>query len=157
MNIFGIGGAELILIIIIMLVVAGPQRMIRWMYIVGRYVAKLQRMWAEAAAVLQKEFDAAGVDIEVPKQIPTRGDVQRQVRSALNPVARPLEEIQSELRQDLDNVRLSTQVNRSERSRSTPTPISSANQSPPAANGSGGQDFGSWSSSSTQTDEGERP
>ena len=157
MNIFGIGGAELVLIIIIMLVVAGPQRMIRWMYILGRYVSKLQRMWAEAAAVLQKEFDAAGVDVEVPKQIPTRSDLQRQVRSAMNPVAQPLEDIKTELQQDLDNVRLSTQVNPPKRPARPAAPMPTSTESSPAPNGSGSQDFGSWSSGAPRADEGESP
>ena len=35
MNIFGLGGAELVVIIVIMLVVAGPTRMVSWAYIKG--------------------------------------------------------------------------------------------------------------------------
>lgn len=110
MNIFGIGGAELVAILIIMLVVAGPQRMIRWAYILGQYVAKLQKMWQEAAAVLQKEFDEAGVDLQVPKQIPSRSEFQNQVRAAAKPLTRPIEEVTSEIGRDMDNLRISKQI-----------------------------------------------
>ncbi len=110
MNILGIGGAELVAILIIMLVVAGPQRMVRWAYIMGRQFAKLQKLWQEAAAVLQKEFDEAGVDVQVPKQIPTRGEFQNQVRSAVKPLTRPIEEVTSEIGRDMDNLRISKQI-----------------------------------------------
>lgn len=49
MDILGIGGWELVAIIIIMLVVAGPKRMIQWSYTAGKYVAIMRKMWAETA------------------------------------------------------------------------------------------------------------
>ena len=63
MEILGIGGAEFIAIFIIMLVVAGPKRMIQWAYVMGKYTAKIRAMWAESMTYLQKEFDAAGLDV----------------------------------------------------------------------------------------------
>ena len=36
MDILGIGGGELVLIVLVMLVVAGPKRMIQWAYIAGK-------------------------------------------------------------------------------------------------------------------------
>jgi Sec-independent protein secretion pathway components len=75
MNILGIGGPELILILLIMLIVAGPKRMIAWAYTLGKYIARFRRMWEETVDVLQKEFDEAGVDIKVPRELPTRANL----------------------------------------------------------------------------------
>jgi Sec-independent protein translocase protein TatA len=91
MELFGIGTAELIAILIIMLVVAGPKRMLYWAYILGQYTAKLRRMWAETMAVVQREFDTAGMDITVPKEIPTRSSIVSQMNSALSGMTRPVQ------------------------------------------------------------------
>ncbi len=108
MNIFGIGGAELVLILIIMLVVAGPKRMIQWAYMLGKYVAVLQRMWSQAAATLQREFDEAGVDVKVPKELPTKGDLQRSITDAIQKNV-PIKDVTDELNQDITNVKKATQ------------------------------------------------
>jgi len=96
MEILGIGGAELVAILIIMLVVAGPKRMIQWAYILGKYTAKARAMWTESMAYLQKEFEAAGLDVELPKEPPTRGGLNRkltqQVEKAFSPVTKPVQE-----------------------------------------------------------------
>jgi Sec-independent protein translocase protein TatA len=108
MNIFGIGGAELVLILVIMLVVAGPKRMIQWAYVLGKYVAVLQKMWSQAAAALQKEFDEAGVELEVPKELPTKGDLQRSIATAIQKNV-PLNEVTDELGKDIASVKKATQ------------------------------------------------
>lgn len=69
MNIMGAGPAELVLVFIIMLVVAGPKRMIQWSYTLGQYVAKLREMFQETMNAVRKEFEDAGVDIR--KDLPT--------------------------------------------------------------------------------------
>ena len=79
MEIFGIGGAELVAILIIMLVVAGPKRMIQWAYILGQYTAKVRAMWAETMTYVQKEFDEAGLNVQLPKDVPTRGSFTREI------------------------------------------------------------------------------
>ena len=101
MELLGIGTTELIAILVIMLVVAGPKRMIRWAYILGQYTAKLRRMWAETMAVVQKEFDAAGMDITVPKSIPTRGTLVSQMNNALSGITRPVQEVLDEAKTDV--------------------------------------------------------
>lgn len=102
MNIFGVGGAEFILIVLIMIVVAGPQRMIRWMYHLGRYVAVLQRMWEQTRLMLQREFDEAGVDVKVPERLPDRQSMRDMVQNAAKPytdeVRAPLKEAQNEVK-----------------------------------------------------------
>ncbi len=84
MNILGIGGPELLVIFIIMLLVAGPKRMIHWAYILGQYVAKFRVMWSETVDMVQQEFDQADIDIKIPKTPPTKASIQQQVNSSLD-------------------------------------------------------------------------
>ena len=41
MDILGVGGWEIVAILLIMLIVAGPKRMISWSYTLGKYVSQL--------------------------------------------------------------------------------------------------------------------
>jgi Sec-independent protein translocase protein TatA len=101
MELFGIGTTELIAILLIMLVVAGPKRMIQWAYILGQYVAKARRMWAETMAVVQKEFDQAGMDVTLPKDIPTRTSLKAQMTQALSGVTRPVQNVLDEAKAEI--------------------------------------------------------
>ncbi len=105
MNILGIGGMELALILLITLFVAGPKRLLSWSHQLGRFLARAQRLWADSASLLQRELDEAGMDIRVPRQIPTRRGLTQQLRGAMRqavrPLGEPIEEIQDELRADL--------------------------------------------------------
>ncbi len=96
MEIFGIGGAELVAILIIMLIVAGPKRMIQWAYVLGQYTAKARAMWAETMTYVQKELNEAGMDVELPKDIPTRRslntEISKQVQKVVAPISNPLQE-----------------------------------------------------------------
>lgn len=110
MNILGIGGPELILILLIMLIVAGPKRMIAWSYTLGKYIAKFRRMWEETVDVLQKEFDEAGVDIKVPRELPTRANLNRQAGKALSSVTQPVQQVLDEVSGELKEVQKATSV-----------------------------------------------
>ncbi len=67
MNILGVGPGEVLVVLILMLIVAGPKRMIQWAYYVGRYTAKMRTMFQETMNVIQKELAESGV--EVPKEL----------------------------------------------------------------------------------------
>lgn len=97
MNIFGVGGAELVVILAIMLIVAGPKRMIRWAYVMGQWVGKLRVLWAQTVDALQQELDAAGVEVQLPKEPPTRQSLNRFVQDTARSVARPLEDAAREV------------------------------------------------------------
>ena len=103
MDILGVGGWELVAILLIMLVVAGPKRMISWSYTLGKYVAQLRHMWAETAEMLQKEFDEAGVDVHVPKDIPTRATLNQEIGRALTPVTKPFQESLDATKRELES------------------------------------------------------
>lgn len=101
MNIFGIGGAELIVILLIMLIIAGPKRMATWAVIMGRYVGKLRVMWSEVVDVVQKEIDEAGVDVKLPKDLPTRQNISKMINDVAKPISQPLEEMGKKLEKDM--------------------------------------------------------
>lgn len=92
MNIFGVGGAELVLIIVIMLVVAGPKRMIRWMYILGQWVGRFRVMWSQVVDVMEKEMRDAGMDVDLPRDIPNRGNLNQWANQLVKPYADELEQ-----------------------------------------------------------------
>ena len=105
MNILGVGAAELVAVLLIMLVFAGPKRMIHWSYVLGQHVAKFRKIWSETVDLVQKEFDEAGVDIKLPKEPPTRKSVNQSVAEAMKPMTQPVQDSLDEVKKDLDAVK----------------------------------------------------
>src|SRR5664279_976438 len=130
MDILGVGGWELVAIVLIMLIVAGPKRMIQWSYTLGTYVSKLRKMWAEAAVMIQKEFDEAGVDVKVPKDIPTRADLNREIGRALTPITKPFQETMDATRKERDSTKQGISLKQTPPTPVTPPP-SPANPTAP--------------------------
>ncbi len=129
MNIFGVGGAELIAILVIMLVFAGPKRMIHWSYVLGQYVAKFRVIWSQTVDLVQKEFDEAGVDIKLPKEPPTRQNLNRSLGEAMKPMTKPIQDSIDEVKKDVDTLQeVSDSLNNK-----TPKKADSATSKTPAA------------------------
>lgn len=105
MNILGVGAWELVAILLIMLVFAGPKRMIHWSYVLGQHVAKFRKIWSETVDMVQKEFDEAGVDIKLPKEPPTRKSLNSAVTDAVKPMTKPVQDSLDEVKKDLDTVK----------------------------------------------------
>ena len=105
MNFLGVGAWELVAILLIMLVFAGPKRMIHWSYVLGQHVAKFRKIWSETVDLVQKEFDDAGVDIKLPKEPPTRKSLNRTVTDAIKPMTQPVQDSLDEVKKDLDAVK----------------------------------------------------
>lgn len=163
MNIFGIGGAELIIILVLMLIVAGPKRMIAWAYVLGTYLAKLRALWAETSKYLQQEFDNAGVDIQVPKDLPTRANITREIGRAISPVTKPIQDAIDEVDGEVKQARrLATPTPNAAARRSEPVAKTGAKAAPvtngsvpsapetpaaPPANPDSSQSFGAWGGS----------
>jgi Sec-independent protein translocase protein TatA len=145
MNILGIGELELVLIVIIMLIFAGPKRMARWAYIAGQYIAKFRAMWSETVDVLQKEFDDAGVDIKIPKQVPTRGSINRQANKVMSEFTRPVKETMDKAAAEVSDIKKATTITAPAAMKTT----NGAKSAKPAAQKPAGDqakgDFGSWS------------
>jgi sec-independent protein translocase protein TatB len=109
-NIFGIGGAEIILIFIIMIVVAGPKRMARWAYQLGVYMGKLRQMWAQVALQIEQEMKAAGMDVEVPRDLPNRANMTAMIAKAGRPLSEPIQQAGRELERDLQSAQSDLQA-----------------------------------------------
>lgn len=128
MNIFGIGPAELVLVFLLMLMVAGPKRMISWAYVAGQYVARFRKMWQEASAVIRKELEQAGVEPEVMDTF----------EQWANPRTRPraknlLDPVVKEMKKPLDEVVKPVSDTMSEVGRTQLNPAASPANEPPAA------------------------
>ncbi len=83
MNILGVGPAELILILILLFVVAGPKRMIQWAYHLGRYMALFRRMVEESWSQVRKEIESAQIDL--PEELPRRRiNLMQEANRAIN-------------------------------------------------------------------------
>jgi len=166
MNIFGVGGPELIAILIIMLVFAGPKRMIHWSYILGQYIAKFRVIWSQTVDMVQQEFDEAGVDIKIPKEPPTRQNLQQSFSDAMKPMTQPIQDSLDEVKKDIDSVKsIDNELKQSTKPPAqtspakpkTPEPQApsmgtwggqTTTQSNPSTNGSSG-DMGTWSAPNT--------
>ncbi len=142
MDIFGIGGAELIAVFVIMLIVAGPKRMIAWSYTLGKWLSQLQKIWRTTAEQIQKEFDAEGIDVRVPKDLPTRDSVRQEVTRLAHPFTKPLQDGMNEVQREIDEVKqIKREVN-------APQPPASAANGTTAPKTSDGGEFGTWSGGS---------
>ena len=108
MNVLGVGGTELLIILLIMLVIACPKRMIHWSYVLGQHLAKFRRMWSETVDIVQQEFDEAGVGIQLPKNVPTRGSLNKQAGKLLSGVTAPVQETLDEVNAELGNIKTNT-------------------------------------------------
>ncbi|MCY4022600.1 MAG: hypothetical protein OXF32_04055 [Anaerolineaceae bacterium] len=108
MNILGVGGSELLIVLLIMLVIAGPKRMIHWSYVLGQHMAKFRRMWSETVDIVQQEFDEAGVGIQLPKDVPTRGSLQKQAGKVVGGVTAPVQDTLKEVNTQLGDIKTGT-------------------------------------------------
>lgn len=135
MNILGVGAWELVAILLIMLVFAGPKRMIHWSYVLGQHVAKFRKIWSETVDLVQKEFDEAGVDIKLPKEPPTRKGLNRAVTDAVKPMTNPMQDTLDEVKKDLDSVKDVTDTLNEKKPASLPAPKN--NKPKPKADESG--------------------
>ena len=122
MNILGVGAAELVAILLIMLVFAGPKRMIHWSYVLGQHVAKFRKIWSETVDLVQKEFDEAGVDIKLPKEPPTRKSLNRTVSDAVKPMTQPVQDSLDEVKKDLDSVQEVSDALNNKKPKTKPSP-----------------------------------
>jgi Sec-independent protein translocase protein TatA len=142
MEILGVGTPELIAILLIMLIVAGPKRMIQWAYTLGQYTARLRKMWAEMMTYMEKEMAAAGMDVDLPREIPTRGTVMREINKigekAMSPVTKPIEDTLKEANNQVKDIKAQTTLPKENGNK-----VSQSSDAPPPSDGK--PDLGSWS------------
>ena len=113
MSLFGMGGWELFLVFIIMLIVAGPKRIAQWAYTLGKWSTKMREVWQQTVVVLQRELDEAGIEVDLPQDLPTRQNLRqtaqqfgKQVMSpALDPITEVTKELQDGLKSSITDVK----------------------------------------------------
>ena len=132
MNFLGVGAWELVAILLIMLVFAGPKRMIHWSYVLGQHVAKFRKIWSETVDIVQKEFDDAGVGIKLPKTPPTRGSMNKAVTEAVKPMTSPVQDTLNEVQKDLDAVKEVSDTLNESKQLPAPSPAKAASKPSPA-------------------------
>lgn len=86
MEIAGVGPLEVVAIFIIMLVVAGPKRMVSWAYTLGQYVSKFRAMFQETMDAVKKEIDVESLDIrkDLPALASGRFDIVSEAAKVIN-------------------------------------------------------------------------
>lgn len=86
MEIAGVGPLEVVAIFIIMLVVAGPKRMVSWAYTLGQYVSKMRAMFQETMNAVKKEIDVESLDIrkDLPALPMGRFDIVSEAAKVIN-------------------------------------------------------------------------
>ncbi len=90
MNFLNVGPFELVMIILIAILVVGPQRMVELVRSIGRMAAQLRKFSAEFTSLLQAEVLSAEVAETGDKARKTSEDI-------IDGVSRPLSSIQAEL------------------------------------------------------------
>lgn len=83
MDLFGIGAAELIVIGLVILVIAGPQRSAAWARQAGIYLRQFQQAWSKMMDEFRKELGPEGEQFTKAAQEITR--TASQVRQAVSP------------------------------------------------------------------------
>ncbi|MBN1967660.1 MAG: hypothetical protein JW910_23590 [Anaerolineae bacterium] len=138
MNILGIGPAELVIIIVVMLIFAGPKRMVQWAYVAGQYVAQLRQMWQETSAVIRKELEQAGLEPELIDSLQRDITNPRQLRSKVNPLDRVVGQMKQEVVKPVEDVLKDADIRKdiqpgkaSAAASETPAPAASNGDTPP--------------------------
>ena len=96
MEFLNIGGGELIVIVLLAIILFGPEDILKIMRTIGGYVRKLQQMWTQVSSGLKGEFD----DDIIPEEIK---ETIRETRESVTEVQRTLTEVTAVAKADLDN------------------------------------------------------
>lgn len=148
MEIFGVGTVELLAIFIIMVIFLGPKRMIQGAYHMGRYIARFRQMWAETMDYVEAELKQAGVEVELPRDVPTRGTVNKQVMETAQrltaPMVAPVKEVLDETTNELNDVKAEASVKTTDWTKfKTNAPVTKA--AAPTNGAADSSNLGTWS------------
>lgn len=75
-NILGMGLPEMLVIGVLLMAVAGPKRMVRWAYMLGRYLSQIRAYADEAMGAMKREIEAA--DPELMNELKQVNQMRRQ-------------------------------------------------------------------------------
>ncbi|HQE94037.1 MAG TPA: hypothetical protein PLH19_15190 [Anaerolineae bacterium] len=95
MEFLNIGGGELLVIVLLAIILFGPEDILKIMQTVGRYVRKIQQMWTQVSAGLKGEFP----DDIIPEEIQ---ETIKETRDSVTEVQKTLAEIKASAEADLN-------------------------------------------------------
>jgi len=95
MEFLNIGGGELIVIVLLAIILFGPEDILKIMRTIGGYVRKLQQMWTQVSSGLKGEFDDDIIPVEIQETI-------RETRESVTEVQKTLAEVTAVAKADLD-------------------------------------------------------
>ena len=100
MEIFGIGPAELVLILLVAFVVLGPERLPRVAYTLGKWMRQLRSMSNELNDQVKAELAATTQELQVARQElqDLSGELSTPLRAPLEETAQELQTVQEEWR-----------------------------------------------------------
>jgi Sec-independent protein translocase protein TatA len=137
MNILGIGPAELIVILVVMFMFAGPKRMVVWAYHLGRYLQQLRTMVDETWSTVRKEIEQSA-DVKLPENI---SDVANRRVNLLGEAGKLLDKetggVTNSLRQDMRDVDSSLRKATSDIRQAATTPTNQPSTTPAATSATG--------------------
>lgn len=97
MEFLNIGGGELIIIVLLAIILFGPEDILKIMRTVGGYVRKIQQMWAQMSSGLKGEFiDDDIIPAEIQETI-------KETRDSVAEVQKTLAEVQASAKADLND------------------------------------------------------
>ncbi|TVR24081.1 MAG: hypothetical protein EA396_02150 [Anaerolineaceae bacterium] len=141
MSIFGIGIWEIVMIMLIALIVAGPRRLLNWAYVTGRFFAQMRQLWDRTVSAMQKEIDSAGVDFKLPKDPTDRRAMRRLAEDAVRPLREPMEKAMRDYEAERNGIQ-------KELSAGDDRKVDQAGGQLPPAPPPRPSDFGTWSQNS---------
>lgn len=96
MEFLNIGGGELIVIVLLAIILFGPEDILKIMRTVGGYVRKLQQMWDQVSSGLKGEFDDDIIPDEIKETI-------KETRESVTEVQKTLAEVTEVAKADLND------------------------------------------------------
>ena len=99
MEFLNIGGGEILVIILLAIILFGPEDILKIMRTVGNYVRKIQRMWAQVSAGLRGEFLP---DEIIPEEVQ---EVITETKVSVDEVKATLNEVQTTVQTDIDDTK----------------------------------------------------
>lgn len=126
-GIFGVGVSEIIIVLLILFVVGGPENTVKWARELGRWIRKARQMWTSVVKELESDLGEDGKEIldaarELGKGVQDIRTMQP-ARKLLSETSHAVEEIASELEAPVQSKTTST----------SPDPTPPAEDQKPAA------------------------
>ncbi|NDJ76909.1 MAG: hypothetical protein GYB65_11675 [Chloroflexi bacterium] len=110
-GIFGVGLFEILLIMLILFIVGGPENTAKWAREVGRYVGKLRQQWQHAVKEFEKELGPEGKELldasrelsQNLNQVRRASSPRRLVTDTTRKLSQSMTDIQSDLAENTAN------------------------------------------------------